>query len=185
MKAVLAYLLFAGAAVAGTCPPAPDHSVELARLMEEVRSARSEAQAQTIVGRMWQLWSDAPDELAAAVMEMGDHLRDRRDFDGALAEFSWLTGHCPEYAEGWNQRAMVHFMTGDYAAALSDLDRALALNPTHLGALSGRVMTLMALGREDEALDQLRLAVGLNPWLPERRLLDGAGGAPVSGESDL
>ncbi|MEZ5715798.1 MAG: hypothetical protein R3D85_11860 [Paracoccaceae bacterium] len=59
------------------------------------------------------------------------------------------------------------------------------MNPTHLGALSGRAMTLLALGRKAEALDQLRLAVGLNPWLPERRLLEGAGGAPVAGESDL
>ncbi|MEZ5715797.1 MAG: hypothetical protein R3D85_11855 [Paracoccaceae bacterium] len=112
MKAVAACLLFAGAASAGSCPPSPDHSVALARLMEEVRVARSEAQAQEIVGRMWQLWSDAPDDLAAAVMAMGNHLRDRRDLAGALAEFNWLVAYCPDYAEGWNQRAMVHFLAG-------------------------------------------------------------------------
>ena len=185
MNALVTYFLWAGAAMAGTCPAVPDHSVALARLVEEVREAGDAAAAQAVVGRMWALWAEAPDQAAQAALDRGMRMRDIRDFTGALAEFSWLVGYCPDYAEGWNQRAFVHFLTGDHEAALPDLSRALELNPAHLGALSGRALTLMALGREAEALADLRVAVGLNPWLPERGLLKGAGGAPAAGESDL
>lgn len=185
MKHAIVSLFLASAAAAGECPPAPDHSVALARLVEEVRQARDATAAQAVVGDMWALWTDAPDQMAQAALDHGMRMRDIRDFAGAVAEFDWLVGYCPDFAEGYNQRAFVHFLKQDYAAALPDLDRALELSPTHLGALSGRALTLIALGRRDEALEDLRVAVGLNPWLPERGLLEGAGGAPKSGESDL
>ena len=55
--------------------------------------------------------------------------------------------------------------------ALDDLDRALARSPEHLGALTGRAMALMALGRDSDALSDLRSALALNPWLKERDLV--------------
>ncbi|KIQ68444.1 TPR repeat protein [Wenxinia marina DSM 24838] len=59
----------------------------------------------------------------------------------------------------------------DYEAALDDLDTALALNPDHVAALSGRALTLMGLGRMDEGQAALRAALALNPWLGERAML--------------
>ncbi|MDQ2090221.1 tetratricopeptide repeat protein [Marimonas arenosa] len=184
-ESLIGLVMLASAATAGECPPVPDHSVDLARLVEEVRQARDAGAAQAVVGEMWTLWTDAPDDLAQAALDHGIYMRDRRDFAGALAEFDWLVGYCPDYAEGYNQRAFAHFLRRDFEAALPDLTRALELNPTHLGALSGRAMTLIALGREAEAQADLRVAVGLNPWLPERRLLQDTDGAPLAGESDL
>ena len=54
---------------------------------------------------------------------------------------------------------------------LDSRDRALEFRPRHLGALSGKALTLMGLGRHDEAQLLLREAVKINPWLAERRLL--------------
>ena len=101
------------------------------------------------------------------------------DVDKAREALDELVAYCPAYAEGFNQRGFVRFIAGDYAGALPDLDRALELQPTHLGALTGRAMTLIALNRDAAARQDLRRAVHLNPWLPEQRLLDGLKGADL------
>ena len=52
-----------------------------------------------------------------------------------------------------------------------DLDKALSLNPTHIGAYSGLALTLFGLDRFSEGAKVLREALELNPWLSERHLL--------------
>ena len=124
---------------------------------------------------MWGFWTDAPDELAQEMLDRGMTRRSSYDFLGALKDLDRLVAYCPEYAEGYNQRAFVHFLRQDFTPALRDLDRAIALSPNHVAALSGRALTLMGLGRIDEARSALDHALELNPWLPERRLA-GPGG---------
>jgi len=160
-----------GVARAETCPDVTDHSVGFARLVDMIRAAPDQRTARMISNEMWALWTDAPDARAQAMLDRGMARRADLDLVGAQADFDALVAYCPDYGEGYNQRAIIHFIRRDYDNALTDLDRALALTPTHLGALSGRAMTLIALGREDQAQYDLRVAVDLNPWLPERGLL--------------
>lgn len=157
--------------MARACPDAPDHSEALADLLRRAQEAPNEYQARLLINEMWALWADAPDEAAQEVLEQG--MRRRRAFDliGAVENFDRLIAYCPDYAEGYNQRAFVRFIQQDYARALDDLDRALALSPTHVAALAGKAMTLMGLGRIEEGQAVLRQALALNPWLPERHLL--------------
>lgn len=179
MRYLLALVAFAAApALAADCPPAPDHRTAFEALLAEVRAAETETQARQVANRMWRLWTDAPDEAAQAVLDAGMERRMAHDYLGALAEFDRLVAYCPDYAEGWNQRAFVNFLRQDYAAALTDLDRALELSPRHVAALSGRALTLMGLGRMDDARRDLQAALRLNPWLPERGLA--ARGGPLA-----
>lgn len=178
MRFLLFSLLLAGAAQAETCPAPPDHSVAFARLVERLRDAPDERAARLITNEMWELWADAPNQQAQAILDRGMTRRAGYDFAGAIADFDRLVEYCPDYAEGYNQRAFVNFMRQDYEPALEDLNRALELSPAHIGALAGRAMTLMGLGRMDEAQNDLRVALGLNPWLPERGLLQPVETAP-------
>jgi len=182
LHAVLAACLLAAPAGAGACPPAPDHSERLAALVAEVQEAGSAAEARAIGNRMWELWADAPDDRAQAILDRGMTRRAGYDFLGALQEFDRLIEYCPDYAEGYNQRAFVHYLRQDFRAALADLDRALARSPDHIAALSGRALSLYALGRIDEARESLARALALNPWLPERGLA--APGGPLAPEGE-
>lgn len=175
--ALACFLLAPGAALASDCPAAPDHSERIAHLIEDIRAAPNEMQARTISNRMWEIWADAPDEAAQAILDNGMSRRRAWDLLGALSEFDRLVAYCPDYAEGYNQRAFANFLRQDFAAALIDLDRALALSPNHVAAMSGRALTLMGLGRIDEARSVLNQALELNPWLPERGLV--APGGPL------
>ncbi|MCT4557592.1 MAG: tetratricopeptide repeat protein [Pelagimonas sp.] len=168
--ALVAASLSATALMADGCPTAPDLSV-LDSLYAELRVAPDEMTAREITNQMWQVWDDAPDEPSQQMLTAGMRARSGYDFLGALGHFDKLVSYCPFYAEGYNQRAFVNYLRGDYAAALPDLEQALELNPRHIGALSGQALSLLALGREQEGQAALRKALEINPWLTERHLL--------------
>ncbi|WP_413782784.1 tetratricopeptide repeat protein [Thalassovita sp.] len=167
----LAISLWLAGTGAWACPSPPDHSAALDALLTQVQAAESETEGRLITNRMWELWATAPDDAAQAVLDSGLRKRASYDFLGALAEFDKLVDYCPDYAEGYNQRAFVNFIRQDYAVALEDLDRALDLSPRHVAAMAGKALTLMGLGRMYEGQQVLKQALALNPWLPERRMV--------------
>lgn len=184
MKFVSIFLVvgLVGGSAMAECPAVPDHALALAELAERANAAPSEAEGRKISDQMWELWVDAPDEQAQAVLDRGMLKRGNYDLLGAIADFDTLVEYCPDYAEGYNQRAFAFFIRQDFSAALVDLDRALVLSPRHVGALSGRALTHMQLGDSDKARDDLRAALAINPWLSERHLL--AKGAPLAPPGD-
>lgn len=166
-----ALTLVAAPASAEPCPEAPDHSSELNRLIEAVQTAENEMQARVISNQMWTYWADAPDDHAQQLLDEGMTRRASYDFEGAVKAFDALIAYCPDYAEGYNQRAFVNFIRGDYENALPDLERAIELSPRHVAAIAGQALTLAGLQRDGEAAVVLRRALELNPWLSERYML--------------
>ena len=180
MKHFVAAVLLSVPAWAYACPSAPDIADEVNALIEAANAAEDERAGRTVSDQMWEVWLRAPDAIAQEVLDRGMRQRGNFDFVGAFESFDALVTYCPNYAEGYNQRAFVSFLREDFAAALLDLDRALLLSPNHVGAQSGRALTLMNLGRKDDARVQLQAALENNPWLSERHLL--ADGAPLGPE---
>lgn len=146
-------------------------------LFARAQAASDFREGQAVSDAMWKVWLRAPDEVAQQALDRGMAARSSFNFLEAFAQFTKLTEYCPDYAEGWNQRAYISFLREDYEAALVDLDRALALQPRHVAAQSGRGLTLMNMGRIAEARTQMLEAVANNPWLSEKALL--ADGAPL------
>jgi len=171
MKWPIFLILSACPALGDTCPAAPDHSAALGALILATQQAPNEMLARQSAVQMWAYWADAPNDHAQILLDEGmDRLRSY-DFDGALIALDALVDYCPNYAEGYNQRAYVNFLRQDYAAALPDLDRAVDLSPQHVAAIAGQALTFVELDRKAEAALALRAALRLNPWLSERRLL--------------
>lgn len=171
MKWILPLCVIAAPAAAQSCPPAADYSADYAQIEAELKQAGDPATAQMLNGQLWDLWLDAPDAIAQEMLDDGMSRRASFDFLGARRVLSRLVEYCPDYAEGYNQRAFASFLARDFEAALADLDATLAILPNHIGALSGKGLTLLEMGRQAEAQAALRAAVDLNPWLNERALL--------------
>ena len=169
------------APVLASCPEPADVTEPLADLFNAARAAPNETAARDLSDQMWALWATAPDERAQQMLDEGMSRRASYDYLGALEHFDQLVEYCPDYAEGYNQRAFVNFLRQDFPAALIDLDRAIDLSPTHVAALSGRALTQLGLGDLEAARMDLDRALALNPWIPERGLA-GPGGvlAPVN-----
>ncbi len=171
MRCLIVPLLLASPAFADTCAAVPDRSDELAALIEQASEAPDAATGRDLSDAMWQIWADAPDARAQDLLDSAMARREMYDYPGALAAAEALIDYCPDYGEGYNQRAFVNFLRADYEAALPDLEKTLEITPNHVAALTGQAMTLMALERWGEAALALRRALELNPWLSERSLL--------------
>ena len=165
-------LALAAAPAFADCPEGPDYSNDIARIVEQMQAAPHQGAAQSLAAQMWEIWLDAPDEVAQSMLNDGVALLRVGDYLGSQQVLGRLIDYCPSYAEGYNQRAFAAFLARDFDAALTDLDRAIALQPVHLGALTGKAMTLIGMGRNAEAQEVLRVALAINPWLSERALLD-------------
>ncbi len=182
MKHLCMILAVLAAPAFAACPAPPDVANELEGLFEEARTAPDDQAGRLVSNQMWEVWLRAPDAAAQEVLERGMRKRDVYDFAGALKDFDRLAEYCPLYAEGFNQRAYIHFLREDYRLALVDLDKALSLQPRHVAAQSGRALTLMRLDRIDEAREQLKQALANNPWLSERFLMSEGGPLAPSGK---
>ncbi len=172
MKRLFACLPFVFATAAfAECPEVADTSAQQSILLERAQAAPNDSDARAVSQGLWALWTMAPDAKAQELLDAGMRARESWDFATAMDAFDSLTSYCPDYAEGYNQRAFVNFLRQEYDAALADLDLAIARSPTHVAAISGKALTLMGLGRQDDAQRVLKEALALNPWIPERRYL--------------
>ncbi len=156
--AVAAWLALGGAALAETVGP------ELDRLFSTLQGA-SAAEAVRIESDIWRIWSRSGSAAMDLLLERGRKAAEQGDFEAALDHLTALTDHAPDFAEGWNARATVFFQTGAYGPAIADLQRVLALNPRHFGALSGFGMILEEIDRPAQALEAYRAALTLHPHM--------------------
>ena len=121
--------------------------------------------------RIWLLWLHSEDKAVNRLMAQGVIAMQRGALDRALDRFDQIVERAPDFAEGWNKRATVLYMMGRHRESVADVQQVLNLEPRHYGALSGLGMILVAVGQEEDALEWLRRALELNPYLDGIRLL--------------
>jgi tetratricopeptide (TPR) repeat protein len=138
-------------------------------LFELLQKATTTAEAQSVEGAIWTLWMQSGDADADTLMQLGVAAMNAGDLDAALAAFDSLVKAAPDFAEAWNKRATVYYMAGDYAASVADIERTLALEPRHFGALSGLGLIYAHLGQEKAALRAFEAALKIDPHLPGAR----------------
>ena len=114
---------------------------------------------------LWLLWHRSGDQAIDALMETGAAQMQARLFKEAIETYSEVIRRKPEFAEGWNRRATVLFLAGEYLKSLADCDEVMKRNPQHFGALAGYGQIYFALERYDKAIEYWRRALKVNPNL--------------------
>jgi tetratricopeptide (TPR) repeat protein len=159
-------------AIAQTAPPSaqPEAAARQQRLdalFGRLKATKDEAEGDAVVAEIWQVWMQSGDAaldeaMQRAVLAMG-HVPGL-----ALPILDDIVARAPQWAEGWNKRATALFLLGEYDRSLADIDRVLALEPRHFGALAGLGFIRMNQGESRQALRALRRALAVNPFLKER-----------------
>jgi len=114
---------------------------------------------------MWQVWSRSGDAEADRLLSVGVQQMNAGAPEAAIDTFSRVIRLRPEFAEGWNKRATVYYLVGEYQKSLSDCDEVMKRNRFHFGALSGYGMIYLQLGRLDKSLTYFEQALQINPNL--------------------
>ncbi len=137
----------------------------LDRLFAQLRQADGKEMAGVLENAIQAMWLRSGSPTADVLMKQAGAAVEAKSYGPALAILDTVVELYPDYAEGWNRRASVHFLRGDYTSSMSDIEQVLALEPRHFGALSGLGAIQKERGNGRAALKALRRARMINPNL--------------------
>jgi tetratricopeptide (TPR) repeat protein len=132
--------------------PLAPRGQQLDALYERLKHERNAEKARALADRIRETFTQSGSSTVDMLMgNCSKALNDKR-YGAALDFVDQVTILDPKFAEGWNRRATIHYLMGNYAKSLSDVARVLALEPRHLGALSGLAAILEDSGHDAQAL---------------------------------
>jgi tetratricopeptide (TPR) repeat protein len=147
------FCLAFGSLTLSTGASADQTDSRLPALFEQLQQAKTPAEAATIEGVIWAIWTESGNKELDRLMMEGMAAMAVRDYATALADFDEVTNRAPQFAEGWNRRATLLYLLGDLQSSLDDIGRVLKLEPRHFGALAGLGLVNLGLDHEEAARD--------------------------------
>ena len=112
---------------------------------------------------MWRIWERSGNQQVDRLYQTGIEQMKGGDLHEAIATFTRIVELNPGFAEGWNKRATLYFMAGEYRKSLDDCAQVIKRNPYHFGALAGYGQIYLRLEDYARALDYFRRALEVNP----------------------
>jgi len=139
-------------------------------LFDGLMAATPESRDAMVIEReIWSIWTLPGTASGRVLMNQGVSQMENFDLMGAIRTFTALIEIEPEFAEGWNKRATIHYMVGNLAESLTDIEVVMELEPRHFGAQAGRGLVLDAMGLEEAALEEYERALEMNPHMASIR----------------
>ena len=138
----------------------------LRQLFSRLQGSADVAQAEALEQQIWSIWLRTENEKVAELLGAGVHAMGAGRVDEAVSHFSEVVSRSPEFAEGWNKRATALYLRQDFAGSMRDIERTLALEPRHFGAISGMGLILMATGDLMGAMAAFEAVLRINPNAP-------------------
>lgn len=139
-------------------------------LFSALRQAEDVTKARRVEAGIWRIWSQYGDDpIIDRMMRHGARLMAAEQMKRAAEVFDQVVTRAPAFAEGWNRRATLRFLTGDFDGSVADIRQVLNLEPRHFGALSGLGLIYMALERPQGALKAFERALQINPHMTSAR----------------
>lgn len=135
----------------------------LADLYAHLATADSAESAKKIQSTIERLWSHSGSDTVSLLMQRAAKALGGKDYDQALKFMDYVVQLAPDYAEGFNRRAFIHFSRNDMPAAVGDLRRALALEPNHFKALDGLAQIWRQTGNPKGALSVVKQLLEVHP----------------------
>jgi tetratricopeptide (TPR) repeat protein len=162
MKLFRNLLIFAALAIGATAH-ADQTDTRLNALFDQLKVATAPREAVVIEQKIWAIWLEVPQENIRVLMDEGLGAMRRNDGQAALKVFDQVVMLAPDFAEGWNKRATVHYLLRNYEESLADIDATVELEPRHFGALSGRGLVFVKLRNLQKALAAFEAALEVHP----------------------
>lgn len=135
---------------------------DVVALLNSLRDA-DETVRNTAEQSIWKIWARSGDPTVDRLYARGIREMNEGSFIRAISTFSEIIKLKPEFAEGWNKRATLYYMTEQYDKSLEDCDEVMKRNPYHFGALSGYGHIHLEFRLLEQAIEYFQRALKINP----------------------
>ncbi len=145
---------------------ADQNDATLDTLFARLQATADANEAAVIEQSIWTAWIDHENAEIGKRMSIGINAMNRGAFKLSILAFGETVKIDPGFAEGWNKRATAYYLLGKYEDSVFDIQKTLALEPRHFGALSGLGLIYSAIGKDRAALKVWEKALTINPQMP-------------------
>lgn len=145
-------------------PKASKTRVEkLDALFTELKREPNQRKAKVLASQIAINWTSSGSHTANALMAWAQQAMKSGQHNKALELLDQVIALVPDYSEGWNRRATLHYMMRNHTKSMADIEQTLALEPRHFGALSGMASILAVRGNDDKALKVYEHVLSIYP----------------------
>jgi tetratricopeptide (TPR) repeat protein len=113
--------------------------------------------------QLWRIWFWQKGKIPLEQIEESERLISEGNLSAASSILDDLVNALPDFAEAWNRRAVLRFLTQNYDRAIADCEMVLKLNPVHFGALHGLGLCHAAVGNYSAAIRAFAAALAIQP----------------------
>ncbi len=144
----------------------PDAKASIDSLLSQLKNSKTPLEARLIEQKVWDYWNkDSTNPRARELMFLGIISMEQNELDSALLMFDGVIKHDPDWAEGWNKRAAIHFFLHDYLASIKDIKETLVREPRHFAAMNGLGHIFTAMGEEEKAIEIFKTSLTHHPYM--------------------
>ena len=140
-------------------------AADLEEWFDRLASAKSPMEAHGAEQQIVRRWAESGSATVDLLMSWAAEAMEEKNHARVLDLLDQVIVMKPDFAEGYNRRATVYFAMGDVSRSFADIERTLALEPRHFGALSGLGTVLMEIGDRSRAEEIYRRALAIHPQL--------------------
>jgi tetratricopeptide (TPR) repeat protein len=146
-------------------PPAPSATMEPSAgaagathartadsLFEALKRERDPQRARGIANQIIAELNDSGSPTVNLLMQWSAEAIKEKKNAAALDFLDRITLLDPDFTEGWNRRATLHYTMGDRRKSMADIAEVLKREPRHFGALAGMAGILTEAGDDQRAL---------------------------------
>ena len=132
---------------------ADQNDPRLNNLFKKLNETENQDEIRDLISDIWNIWYEVDDPKVIEYFEKGIQAMNLRNYPLAIRFFNNLIEEDPNFAEGWNKRATVHFMMGNFDQSMQDIIKTLELEPRQFGALDGMGLIFIHRGQFQQAID--------------------------------
>lgn len=134
-------------------------------LFVDLADAEDDGKAAVVEQTILNIWSRSHSPTIELLLKRATTAQDLGEDDAAFDFYDSVVELAPDFAEGWNQRALLHFNRENLTAAMQDLQQTLVLEPRHFMAMVGLGRILLETGDKEGALRVFEKAIDVHPRL--------------------
>ncbi|WP_137131582.1 hypothetical protein [Rhizobium sp. FY34] len=153
----------------GNTVSAPQTPKTQAMLLDALKRERDPDKARSIANQIRSNWTDSGSATVNLLMQWANGSIEEKKNGAALDFLDQVTLLQPDYPEGWNRRATLHFTMGDARKSMADIHQVLLREPRYFPAIAGLATIFTQAGEDEMALKAWERFLAVYPAEREAR----------------